>query len=190
VLSQLPDVEVIKQSALADLINRRNGFFAFDRALEVFPLTSTHGISIASWNNPSTWKNLYGKALSKYTFFAHDVFGEPFGIDASGAVVKFDPETNEITSYANDLESWCEKILADPNYEVGSKFAHEWTQTHAPIAEGKRLVPITPFVLEGEYALSNFMAIDALEGMKFRASIYWQIENLPDGAEVRIRIDD
>lgn len=78
--------------------------------------------------------------------------------------------------------------IASPAIETGYPLASEWQALHGPLPEGKRLLPKIPFVLGGAYDVDNLYAADALAGMKFRADIWKQLRDLPEGAKVELRI--
>ena len=59
---------------------------------------------------------------------------------------------------------------------------------NGPLLEGLRLIPKTPFILGGEYNVENLFAFDAVKGMRYRADIWKQIRNLPDGASVQLKV--
>lgn len=173
---------------LLQLLNHKNGFYAFESALHVFPAGCKDSyIDLESWNRPDSWRERYGSVTAPYLFFAEDIFGVQFGLNENG-IYKFDPETAEVEDLAADLDEWARRILADYEYETGHPLAHEWQAQHGPLALGKRLLPKVPFVLGGTYELDNLYAADALKGMEFRADMWKQIKDLPDGTQVRMRI--
>lgn len=173
---------------LIELLNKRNGFYAFERSLHLFPIgCQTYHIDFESWNRDDSWRSNYGSIVNDYLFFAEDVFGSQFGL-CDAHVCKFDPETGEIEVIAADLEEWATKILSDYEYETGYVLAHEWQEQHGPLAKGKQLLPKVPFVLGGAYEVENLYAADALKAMEFRADLWRQIRDLPDGAEVKLKI--
>ena len=173
---------------LVELLYHKNGFFAFESALHLFPAGCRNShIDLESWNRADSWKHLYGDVANRYVFFAEDAFGEQFGLGHE-SVYKFDPETGAVEEHAPDLEQWAARVLDDYEYETGYPLAREWQVQHGPLPQGQRLMPKTPFVLGGAYDTDNLYAADALTGMKSRADIWKQIRDLPDGAKVRLRI--
>lgn len=181
-------------SQLADeyarLLQRKNGFFAFESALH-FLSASKHakGYDVQSWNDEHGWVAAYGDAVSGCLFFAEDVFGEQFVLK-DGAVHRFDPETAKFTAVADSLDEWARVILEDYRTETGYEVAHAWQTQHGPLGLHQRLVPKTPFILGGDYAVDNVMALDAKKGMELRADIWRQIKDLPPGAKVEIRLTE
>ena len=195
VCNELPQVSHQLQSQaggvgaqLVELLYHKNGFYAFESALHLFPAgcRKSH-IDIESWNRGDSWRKLYGDAINGYVFFAEDAFGDQFGIGHEG-VYKFDPETGEVAEHAAELEQWAARMLDDYEYETGYPLAKEWQAQHGPLPEGKRLLPKRPFVLGGAYEVDNLYAADALIGMNVRADIWKQLRDLPEGAEVKLRV--
>jgi len=172
---------------LEALLTERNGFFAFDRALHVFPATTATGalVDLNSWNEPARWIDAYGDLARGCLFFAEDVFGGQFCMRESG-IYSFDPETGELESLGDSLESWANAIVKDPGLLTGYVVAREWQNEHGPLAEGHRLVPIVPFTVGGDYEVSNLRSMTAAEGMRFRGQVALQIRELPDGTAVEI----
>lgn len=173
---------------LLQLLTKRNGFYCFESALHVFPSACDPTLmSIERWNSNDLWRKEYGSAVEGHVFFAEDVFGDQFGLNR-GKVYRFDPESGEIEESATNLEKWAGRILADTDYETGYPLASAWQQQNGPLAPGTRLVPKVPFILGGEYKVDNLYALDAIEAMKYRADIWNQIRNLPDGTPVNIKV--
>src|SRR5512138_2055752 len=95
---------------VALVLNRTNGFYAFESALHVFPLEARPGIhGIDSWNAPELWRNRYDGMADGLTFFAEDIFGGQFGIKGD-AIYSFDPETGECSRLAGSVDEWAGKI--------------------------------------------------------------------------------
>ncbi len=172
------------------LLEIKNGFYAFENALHVFPATpGPDECSIPEWNADSLWREDYRGMANGILFFAEDVFGVQFGIK-DDAVCSFDPETGACESIASSVEGWASQVLEDHPVWTGQPLAHKWQGVHGPLAPGTRLLPKTPFVLGGEFSLGNCYALDAVKGMKYRASIAVQIRDVPDGAKVVLRTGD
>jgi hypothetical protein len=87
----------------ADLLRRKNGFFAFESALHLLPASKrAKGYDVQSWNDSHGWIADYGYAANACLFFAEDVFGEQFALKDE-AVQRFDPETARFTPIAESL---------------------------------------------------------------------------------------
>lgn len=173
---------------LETLLRRRNGFVAFESALHVFPYGKRNDVlDIETWNAPGTWRDAYGEALGGCLFFAEDAFGFPFCIE-SDAVRSCDPETGRRTTLASSLEDWAARILTDWRVLTGQPLAHEWQVRHGALLPGRRLAPRQPFVLGGGFVLENLYAAEQVELMRFRGLLAARIRDLPDGAQVRLKV--
>ncbi len=173
---------------LAALLSERNGFFAFESALHVFPLAQgSRGYDLVRWNQPGTWRRYYGGLADGLVFFAEDLFGGQWGLTESG-VVRFDPETGATEAHADSLEEWASRILGDYEVETGWPLAREWQRANRSLAENERLIPRQLFVLGGAYDITNLKAVDAAEGMRIRGPIAQKLACLPDDAVVSLEV--
>lgn len=174
-------------ACVAELLARRNGFYAFASSLHVFPGGTLAGVmDVETWNEPTLWRAEYDDRIAGFCFFAEDAFGEQFGAGDDGTVRRLNPETGELVLYAPDVGAWAQRILADHRVETGWPLAMEWQEINGPLPAGRRLLPTTPFVLGGEFSLGNLWAGDAVEGMRFRAYLAKSIEDVPDGKRVKL----
>jgi hypothetical protein len=177
---------------LLRLLQKCNGFYAFESALHVFPSYSdaiSQEISLGKWNEELLWRSSYNGLADRYLFFAEDIFGGQFCIK-DDAIYTFDPETGDMNYLADDIESWAKAILNDYEVLTGYPLAHQWQEKYGSLLAMKRLLPKIPFVMGGAFSLDNLYLADAVEGMKFRANIANQIKNLPNGSLVKLDIVD
>lgn len=174
---------------LLNLLRLKNGFYAFESALHIFPNGYSSGhMSLFDWNQPLLWREAYGELLpSNILFFAEDAYGNQFGI-MGDEVILFFSEFAEIEVLAKTLNEWIELLLTDWRGFTGYELAHKWQIQHKPLAHGERLVPKKPFVLGGKYEVHNLYAGNAIDTMRFRGSLARQLGNLPDGTPINMRI--
>jgi hypothetical protein len=181
---QFPGIESNLASALAS----KNGFFAFESALCVFPTRpSAAAHDLPAWNHPALWKNDYELFPQNCICFAEDIFGEQFCL-MDGTVSRFDPETGDFTRVCRTVEEWAEMILDDFSLMTGYGLARHWQAKHGPLSPKHRLVPLTPFVCGGEFSTGNLASLEAARGMRMRADLARQIRDLPDGSKIRFEI--
>jgi hypothetical protein len=172
------------------LLSKRNGFYAFEGALHVFPVSALGpAIGIEQWNDAGSWRAAHPEVSEAGLFFAEDAFGGQFCL-REDRVFAFDPETGGLEYVAEDLEEWAKTILMDYEVLTGYPLARQWQAENGRIPEGHRLVPITPFVMGGEFSIENLRVCDAVEGMRLRADIAAQIRDLPDGASISFGVSD
>ena len=181
----------INKEAVKDLIlllQARNGFYAFESALHVFPFDAVeHEISIVEWNQTELWIDDYAGLADGALFFAEDVFGGQFCIRSDGVHI-FEPETGEFEFLSPDLNGWAVAIMNNFEIYTGYPLAHEWQEVHGPLERGKRLLPKIPFVLKGDFSVDNLYSADAVKGMKWRADLARQVRDLKDGESIQISI--
>src|ERR1700729_3297265 len=70
------------------MLERKNGFYAFESALHVFPLTSesVNGSTLAEWNSNALWRNDYGDLTAGLLLFAEDILQDQFCLSRSGVL--------------------------------------------------------------------------------------------------------
>lgn len=173
---------------LEAVLAKKNGFYAFEGALHVFPDSSNGDhIGLSDWNAASSWRSGYGDAADGLLFFAEDLFGVQHCLK-NDRVFTFDPETGAVEQLAESLDEWAGKVLADYRMLTGHPLAHAWQARNGTLHIGQRLMPKTPFVCGGAFDIDNLVAIDAVRAMRYRADIARQIRNLPDGSTVQFEI--
>lgn len=179
--------DVLLWAQLRDLLNKRNGFYAFHSALHVFPAeASRRVIGLAAWNSETLWRAEYDEMVNDCWFFAEDLVGGQYCFYL-GAIYKFDPETGNKSAVGGSIDEWCAAVLDNSEEETLWPLAEEWQHRNRPLSPGERLVPKVPFVLGGEFSSANLYAADAMKAMRFYAHLAKQIRDLPDGARVQLR---
>jgi hypothetical protein len=175
---------------LLELFKWKNGFYAFESALHVFPSQSIGiEIGLVEWNAADLWINEYQGMADGSVFFAEDIFGGQFCIRHDG-IYSFDPETAGLELLARDLEGWAKLVLDDYEFLTGYPLAHEWQQSRGKLISGNRLVPKIPFVVGGDFSVANLYELNAVKAMQLRGSLANQIKNIPDGATIRWKLED
>jgi hypothetical protein len=171
------------------MLTQRNGFYAFESALHVFPVTADAAGGLEGWNSELLWRREYKDLADGLLFFAEDVFQDQFCLSSSG-VMRFQAETGNTEPVADSIENWADLILSDYSTQTGWKLAHEWKALHGPIPRSKRLMPKMPFILGGKYELDNLWAGNPLEGFAFKADIVRQTRDLPEGTKIRLQMKE
>jgi hypothetical protein len=167
------DVEFLKYwgNTAVDLLEwllEKNGFYAFESALHVFPIGARDAVvDLESWNRPGFWRDAYGDLAEGMLFFAEDVFGNQFAI-RNDRVGSFDAETGSYQHLADGLKGWASAILGCHELHSGYPLAHDWQTANRRLEPGERLLPKTPFATGGPYHADNLYAVDAVTGMRLR----------------------
>jgi len=171
---------------LAELYASKDGFYAFESSLHVFPCCSENAaVSLVTWNAEGSWRSEYADMAAGLIFFGEDIFGDQFCFKDRRIHV-FHSETGEVEFMAEDLETWAQVILDGYPFWTGYPLAHDWQALHGPLKRGHRLSPKIPFVMGGDYKVDFLYSIPSIEAMRFRASMAMQIRNLPDGSKVKL----
>lgn len=175
-------------SDLVSALVQKNGFYAFESALCVFPAAPSHkAYDIAAWNAAGLWRQDYELFPDNCVCFAESVFGEQFCL-LDGAVFRFDPETGGFERLCRSVEEWAEAILNDFNYLTGYPLARDWQARNGALTPKHRLAARIPFVCGGEFSVANLAAIEAAQGMRSHANLARQIRDVPDGGKIQFVI--
>lgn len=181
-----PDLKEIAKNVF-ELLSIKNGFLAFESALQVFPSASGKGVpGIFDWNANDGWRRYYDNIQSSILFFAQDLFACQFGISPSG-IVHFDPEAGEIKMHSVSLEEWAQKILIDYDFETGWSIGKKWQEINGVLANEFRLLGKIPFVMGGKYEHKNMKAVRLYEAMDKLGNLYQQIKDIPDGKALKVK---
>ena len=157
---------------LTDMLSRRDGFFAFEGALHVFPVDAPGlRLDLRRLNEKTTWRSTYWHECDGLLVFAADALGDLFAVWGE-QVVRFVTETGVIEPFADSLEDWAQAIITDPAMTTGWPFLRAWDEAgHDELAEGDRLTGVAPFVLGGSFDAANLRAADLYETLLFRAGL-------------------
>lgn len=173
---------------LHEMLKLKNGFYAFESTLHVFPIHGAQGaMTLDEWNEPNLWRHEYKTLADGMCFFSEDAFGNQFCI-YDGRICSFDAETGDSKVIGKTFEDWAKRILADFEFLTGYPLAHEWQAQEGSLPIGMRLMPKIPFVLGGEYKVSNLYALRAVSVMRTCGNLARQIKDLPDGAQIEVRV--
>lgn len=110
--------------------------------------------------------------------------GEPFFVE-NGLLLKVSPETGDVEEVGLASASQIDDLQTAP-YWSAYPLKEEWEENNGPLLEGNFLVPITPFVLGGEYEAENLMSMRAEEAIAYYANLRNSLHDLPDGTQVKM----
>jgi hypothetical protein len=177
-----------RMEELYRMLSEKNGFYAFESALRVFPICQhREHMNLQRWNETATWKSAFGNVLDSCVCFAEDTVGDQFAI-LDDKVVGVNAESGEIHELASTLEEWACRVLTEYEVLTAYPLAHEWQARGRLLLEGERLVPKKAFIFGGDYSVDNLYALEAAAAMRMRGDLYRQIRDLPDGAKVTISV--
>ncbi|GAA0696249.1 hypothetical protein GCM10010193_58730 [Kitasatospora atroaurantiaca] len=172
---------------LGRVISRMNGFFLFNGGIQVFRVGEEGlGPDMLSWNSDEVWKDSYAGLADDLFCFGQDLFGNQFAVMGGEEVVRFDPETADVTPLGTSLEAWAQWLLADPDVNGVNSFAHAFQNENGALKPNERLIPLQFFVMGGSYDFDNLSVKDAAVTMQIRGPIAQKIHNAPDGATIHL----
>jgi hypothetical protein len=172
---------------LGRTISRMNGFFLFNAGVQVFRVGEEGlGPDMLTWNGDEAWKATYAGLADDVFCFGQDLFGNQFAIVGGEEVVRFDPETAETVSLGASLEEWAHWLLEDPDVNAAASFAYAFQKRNGALEPDQRLIPLRFFVMGGSYDDDNLTVKEAAVAMRIRGPIAQQVQDLPDGATVRL----
>ena len=178
-----------RRDELVEIYRHRNGFVAFEQALQVFPVGGGSAmLDVLWWNSPDVWRSSYGDMTDGCFFFAQNIFGDQFCIKGD-TIHEFNCETGDCEEIATAFETWSRVVLEDYFAVTGYPLAHDWQIRHGNLAFDQRLVPKIPFVMGGTPSVETVYAMDAVRAMRMHGEIAVQIRDLPDGTRVRFVFD-
>src|SRR6266516_1930456 len=168
----------MRAQELLHLLELKNGFYAFESALQIFPAAHFEGqMTLSRWNSHGVWKYEYEGIADGKLFFAQEGFGNQFCI-FENQIWFFDAESGDLELSANTLEQWAAKILTDYEMQTGYPLVHQWQLRNGQLHQDHRLMPKMPFVLGGKYELENLYSLKAISAMRTRGNLAKQIKNL------------
>jgi hypothetical protein len=175
---------------LLELLNALNGAFFFSQSLRLFSTDDCQeSYGVDTWNSHHLWRSTYESIPTSLLFFAEDLFGYQFGI-LDDDIVRFDPETAELSYFASSIDEFANAILEDTNYLTGMSIAIAWQSKYGSIHLRNRLIPQLPFVLGGKFELSNLRSTESAKAMRIRGPIASKIRKLPDGSQITFVVEE
>lgn len=116
---------------------------------------------------------------------AVNVFGEPF-FEKGDVVVKVSPESGdeEVVCNARDFD-----FSSLDDYWTAKTLEVEWESLNGAVGGDHFLVPITPFVLGGDFVVANLMKVPAAEAVNLYRQIRAQVKGAPDGTAISIKVE-
>jgi len=94
-------------------------------------------------------------------------------------VAKNREELDRLSADQEFLEDWYMQALVE-----------QASQHLGPLSEGVKYCLVTPGVLGGEYAISNIKTAPLIELVRFSGDLANQIKDLPDGAQIQLKVVD
>jgi hypothetical protein len=189
--SEVSDPEILGRvpDAYRHLLNHINGFVMFDGGLHVRgAVLSPDWHSLRNiWSGDLVLHRLYPALRETDVPFAQDCLGDQF-ILRDEVVHRLSAETGELESLGMSLDTFLGKAQGNP---VEFLSLHPLLQF---MAEGGRLEPgqllnaYPPFCMKESGKGVSLKAVPVFEQLRFLADFAKQIVELPEGAEIRIKV--
>jgi len=119
-------------------------------------------------------------------------FGNLIIMDSDGKYWRLCPEDVYCEIVANNREE-LERLLNDQDFleDWNMRTLVEQANEHlGPLPEGYKYCLVTPGILGGAYAISNIKTAPLFELVRFSGDIANQIKDLPDGAQIQLKVVD
>ena len=182
--------DLIRDRDHKSLLSLHNGLTAFDGGLRIFGTMPGKLPALQEWNEQNSWRSAY-KELVKDTliFFAEDVFGNQFAFD-DGNVVYFDAENGRFAPFANSFSEWLSIILEDPVDTLQLMLYKNWLDKGERLEPCEHLCPLYPFIVKANPPLTELYRVMSMEDMLYKGNFAYQIKDLPDGAQIKMRVTE
>jgi hypothetical protein len=163
-----------------------NGGFFFGKALLIYPNILENQYPSASLLNSKLYQE-FGELFCNYWSFGQDIFGNQFCFkNTTREIILFNIEDASEVIMARDFKEWLIIVEDDFDYLTGYSYYKEWIKKQG-LNEIQRLVPYKPFIVGGDYNVSNFVASDYPRYLEYNAQLAKHLHDIPDGTAVRIR---
>lgn len=156
-------------------------------AVRIFGPVARRLPSIEAWNDPGLWRDAFADLADGPPFVAENFLGEQYRI-VDEAVFCWNPETGEQEPTGMTFGDWLARVRSDPGSEVPTWLLDDWQAAHGPLSPGDHLAPLVPFVLGGGYEVENLHATPGVADLRWRAQLAVQLQDLPDGTDVRLHV--
>jgi hypothetical protein len=172
------------------LLSLHNGLTAFDGGLRIFGIRPEALQTLQEWNEQNGWRSAY-KELIRDTliFFAEDVFGNQFAFD-DGSVIYFDVENGRATPFAKSFSEWLSIILEDPVDTLQLMLYKNWLAKGERLEPSEHLCPVHPFIVKADPPLKELYRVKSMEDMIYKGNFAYQIKDVPDGAQIKMRVTE
>jgi len=119
-----------------------------------------------------------------------NLFGDVFTLDAEGAVHMLERAACSAQTIADSEEEFWRVAGEDPQGWQLRSLVDECRAAGKVLSEGQCYAFTTPPVLGGDYTEENVWVAPWQEWFSFTADLFHQIKDLPDGAQVHLKVTD
>ncbi|WP_241825770.1 MULTISPECIES: DUF1851 domain-containing protein [unclassified Salinivibrio] len=119
-------------------------------------------------------------------------FGNLMIEDADGKYWRLSPEDVYCEVVANDRDE-LDRLSQDQDFLEDwymQALVEQAKESLGELSEGRKYCLVIPGALGGEYGISNIKTAPLVELVRFSGDLAKQIKDLPDGAEIQLRVVD
>ena len=180
---------VPNDSEYASFLGKYNGGYFYERAFHFY-----------GFDNNIQWHDILLINASIQSYYSNFSFSKSFfaiGCDAlftqygfyKGNVVSLDIYSGELEIIANSFNEFITKLEQESDFYTASSLLAEYESVNGKLKNGERLAAKKPFVLGGEYNISNLRILDQQKLLDFAAFIANEINGLPDGSNILLKTE-
>jgi hypothetical protein len=133
----------------------------------------------------SAWTSLLP---SRSRVLRTNLFGDPFLVDAAGAVHMLDRGGCSIELVATSEEDFWREVQGDALGWQLRPLADECRRAGKVLADGQCYAFTTPLILGGDYRVENVWVAPWREWFSFTSDLFNQVGGLPDGSTVSLKV--
>ena len=181
---------LVRDADHKSLLSLHNGLTAFDGGLRIFGTEPGKLPTLQEWNQQNGWRSAYKELIKKtLVFFAEDVFGNQFALD-DGKVLYFDVENGRATPFGDSFLQWLSSIIEDPVDRLQLMPYKNWRGKGERLEPSEHLCPVYPFIVKADPPLHELYRVNSVEDMQYKGHFAYQIKDVPDGAQIKIKVTD
>ena len=163
-----------------------NGFYTKDRLFRLFGIQPIGRLpSVYEWNQ-SSWKENYRHLLEDVFIVAEDVFGDQYGYDLAGSLVKVFCEGGErIRLEPNSLEEFLlQRVFVETPNAFDYGLVLEAVKSGLRPSEIEHLAFELPLVTNGEYSVANLQIESPALHLSVLGQISIQVDDMEAGTQI------
>ena len=187
-----PDPELLARlpSRLADILEELNGFVGFRGGFHLRGSCREprwHSIEEV-WFGSLSLSAAYPEVLPTDIPFAQDCMADQWLL-REGEVWRLAAEYGGLEPLDVDLDGFIRRSQADPEKWLGLQPLHAFLAKGGSLAPGFVLQAVPPFVLAGSQTAS-LRPIPVEEALRYLPDLARQLRGVPDGARVKLRVEE
>ncbi len=174
---------------LSSLLHQVNGFIEFGGGLHVRGAClepEWHSLR-AAWHGQHAFAKLYGSVRAEDIPFGQDCVGDQFLL-REGVVWRLEAETGDMESFACGLNEFLSRAQRDPVGYLSLAPLQNFHESVGELLPGRLIHAVPPFCVKGD-GPPSLRDVEAGELILWHAEFAAQIADLPDGAQISLKID-